>query len=121
MKRRKRLDIAAVTSLVLLVGWQLTVHLLPELGVGGLDWLRKAYIVDPWGAELYLHSAVSFVLEVMPLWWLWRNRRRWWVWLRSLAGLPRRGPNNCPKCGYDLRASPERCPECGTPRDPLVR
>ena len=50
------------------------------------------------------------------------------VWLASMFGcsvamwvvqidLSRRSrrirSNQCPTCGYDLRATPDRCPECG--------
>jgi len=35
------------------------------------------------------------------------------LWLRKMRRHIFTGPNRCPGCGYDLRASPERCPECG--------
>jgi hypothetical protein len=51
-------------------------------------------------AGQFLEIAAGFVI-VLPI---WRRRKR----------DERLAANQCPSCGYDLRASPERCPECGT-------
>jgi len=32
---------------------------------------------------------------------------------RWLLHRRQQNPNQCPECGYDLRATPDRCPECG--------
>jgi tRNA(Ile2) C34 agmatinyltransferase TiaS len=35
------------------------------------------------------------------------------VYLRTARWNARFESNQCPVCGYDLRATPDRCPECG--------
>jgi hypothetical protein len=52
------------------------------------------------------HWSVVAASGALPLLWLAagaRDRRR------RLRG----ERNQCPSCGYDLRATPGRCPECG--------
>lgn len=49
---------------------------------------------------------LALPFAVMPLIWVWRERRSRRRWFRGL----------CMDCGYDLRASPGRCPECGLVR-----
>ena len=57
---------------------------------------------------------------VLPHWLLtaiaalltaWSARRL----ARQIIQRRRLHSNQCPTCGYDLRASPQSCPECGTP------
>jgi hypothetical protein len=41
--------------------------------------------------------------------------RFWWEY-DALRRYLRQSQNQCPQCGYDLRASPIQCPECGRSR-----
>jgi hypothetical protein len=63
---------------------------------GPSDWTVSYRLAFP-------HWAPALALAVMPAAWaVARARRR-----------GRERSHQCPRCGYDLRATPDRCPECG--------
>ena len=61
----------------------------------------SSIVVIPWTWPLAIAVPLPALLVSRALWH--RRRRR-----------NRRARGQCPRCGYDLRATPGRCPECGT-------
>ena len=62
----------------------------------------SSIVVIPWTWPLAIAVPLPALLVSRALWH--RHRRR-----------NRRARGQCPRCGYDLRATPGRCPECGVP------
>jgi hypothetical protein len=64
------------------------------------------------------HAAPYYCEHVaVPYWTIGILCVTWpFIFLRRAHRRHRRlGANQCPTCGYDLRASKDKCPECGTP------
>ena len=60
------------------------------------------------GERVYHFVVPCWAIAVLPALAIsWSVRRR----LRTRRRIAR---GQCPKCGYDLRATPQRCPECGS-------
>jgi hypothetical protein len=82
-----------------------------ELAAGPMDWAEQQSVIEKWHRILDVASppvplwpvAVLTLLPAMGSVAMAARRRQ------------RRMRNQCPTCGYDLRASSDRCPECGTP------
>lgn len=68
------------------------------IGFGG-------YAIDAFG--------VSARVVTIPLWFVMPVSGAAAVWLYRISRRKEFGPGQCPRCGYDLRATPEKCPECG--------
>jgi hypothetical protein len=62
----------------------------------------EAHVVFP-------HWLASLLSAILPTVWLLNRVRR-----RRVEG------QDCPRCGYDLRATPARCPECGGVPGPVA-
>ncbi len=80
----------------------------PPRGKG--DLASHVLPITPIWFGLFLDSAI-YALVGGGLWFGWRGIRGW-----------RRGPGDCPACGYDLTAlTAPGCPECGWGRGPCPR
>jgi hypothetical protein len=58
---------------------------------------------------------LALVAGLLPAAWV---RFRLPAIIRRRVHSERQKRQQCPNCGYDLRATPDRCPECGAVRGP---
>jgi hypothetical protein len=71
-------------------------------------WLPLSVLIYQPSVNGEVVSILATYLPVFVIVAIWRRRceRRRLAHVRQMA-------NQCPRCGYDLRATPGRCPECG--------
>jgi hypothetical protein len=75
----------------------------PRFRIAGFEALPGEYYVIPfWALTLVLAAGPACLLP------------------RTIRAVRYRSPAECPKFGYDLRATPERCPECGSIPEPAA-
>jgi hypothetical protein len=73
-------------------------------------------------AYLYVGFRLRDLMDIRSFWWLAAASvvfvASGLLTIRSahrdLRRIRRKEWGQCPRCGYDLRATPGRCPECGT-------
>lgn len=82
-----------------------------EFAAGAMDRAEQESVTQEWHRRF---DVASRPLPVWPVALVLLTPSIGWAAL-ALRQRRRRMRNQCPACGYDLRATPDRCPECGTP------
>ena len=82
-----------------------------QRGMLGFGYMSGTVSSSPYRIFVVPYWFILAATGPLPLMWL-RNRRR--LEQRRRAG-------QCPRCGYDLRATPGKCPECGWARKTVER
>ena len=109
-------------------GWELTSRLSGGPPPRTMAWQNPATERRLFGYGVVINRGVATQGQVSARPGAWRNLvllLPCWLFLvifgvlpalfvfRSVLAIRRRNKDQCPSCGYDLRATPDRCPECG--------